>query len=141
MFSPIEEDALRKLGDLAGINIENLLPLTSDQNEMMDDLILDLNCDSHLSLKTSCHDLPFEDPYFLDSTMDHDPFVNDFILPPSWEQCKRMDQGGFLKIPLDCITFNSHTYQSNPIVYNKSLIFGNNDYSHPFDPGITLMSG
>ena len=96
---------------------------------------------SHLSLKTSCHDLPFEDPYFLDSTMDHDPLVNDFILPPSWEQCKRMDQGGFLKMPLDCITFNSHTHQSNPTVFNKSLIFGNNDYSHPFDPAITLTFG
>ena len=45
VFSPIEEDALRTLGDLAGINIDNLLPLTSNQNEMMDDLILDLNCD------------------------------------------------------------------------------------------------
>ena len=72
VVSPFEEDALRTLGDLAGINIDNLPPLTPKQNEMMDDLILDLNCDSHLSLKTSCHDLPFEDPYFLNSTMDHD---------------------------------------------------------------------
>ena len=141
VFSPIEEDALKTLGDLAGININNLLPLTSEQNEMMDDLIFYLNCDSHISLETSCHDIPFEDPYFLDSTMDHNSFVNDSMLPPSWKQCKSMDQGGSLKMPLECITFNNHTHQSNPMVYNKSLIFGNEDYSHPFDLGISLTPG
>ena len=124
MVSPFEEDALRTLGDLAGINIDNLPPLTSDQNEMMDDLILDLNCDSHISSKTSCHDLPFEDPYFLNSTMDHDPYANNFILPPSWAQYERMDQGEFFTIPLDGFTSHCHTHQSNPMVYNKNLIYG-----------------
>ena len=133
MISPSEEDALRTLGDLAGINIDNLPPLTPKQNEMMDDLILDLNYDSHLSLKTSCHDLPFEDPYFLNSTKDHDSYANK--LPPSWAQYERMDKGGFFKMPLDCI--NCHTHQSNPMVNNKNLIFGNEDYSYPFDTGIS----
>ena len=95
VVSPFEEDALRTLGDLAGINIDNLPPLTTKQNDMMDDLILDLNYDSHLSFQTSCHDLPFEDPYYLNSTKDHDSYANNFILPPSWVQYERMDQGGF----------------------------------------------
>ena len=142
VFSPNEDDDLRKLGDIAGVNIDNIPPRTFEQNEMMDQLILDLKSDSHLSSKLSCHDLPFEDPYILSSTMDHEHFFKDFFLPPSWAQYKRKDQDGFsFKMPLDPITFNCHTHQSHPMVYEKSLIFGNNDYSHPFDPGITLTSG
>ena len=113
VVSPFEEDALRTRGYLAGINIDNLLPLTSEQNEKMDDLILDLNRDSNLSSKTSYHDLPFEDPYFLNSTMDHDSYANSFILPPSWAQYERMDKGGFFKMPWDCITCHTHQSQSN----------------------------
>ena len=74
--------------------------------------------------------------------MDHEPYVNNFILPPSWEQCKRMDQGGFLStMPLDYINFDYRTHQFHTMVYNKSLIFRNSDYSHPFNPRITVTFG